>query len=91
MLEAVVLINVEPGQMRSVAERLIPAGFRVSISENASSFDHDTTLVVAGTAADQPAAERVQELLGVGTVSVAGVPSGLGDVTIVVGKDYQTE
>jgi hypothetical protein len=80
-----------PGVGQSVAARLIPAGFRVSISENASSFDHDSTLVVAGTTADQAAAERVQALLGVGTVSVAGVPSGLGDVTIVVGKDYQTE
>ncbi|MFB3738321.1 MAG: LCP family protein [Candidatus Velamenicoccus archaeovorus] len=80
-----------PGVGQAVAARLIPAGFRVSISENASSFDHDTTLVVAGTSADQGAAERVQALLGVGTVSVAGVPSGLGDVTIVVGKDYQTE
>lgn len=77
-----------PGVGQSVAERLIPGGFRVVVSENASSFDHETTLVVAGTKDDQAAAERAQKLLGVGTVSVAGVPSGLGDVTIVVGKDY---
>ncbi len=79
-----------PGVGQSVAVQLVPAGFRVTVSENASSFDHETTLVVAGTAADRSAADRVRELLGVGTVSVAGVPSGLGAVTIVVGTDYQT-
>ena len=79
-----------PGVGRSVAERLVPGGFRVTVSQNASSFDHDTTLVVAGSSADRTAADRVRELLGVGTVSVAGVPSSLGDVTIVVGRDYQT-
>ncbi len=79
-----------PGVGESVAARLIPAGFRVVVSQNASSFDHSTTLVVANTADLRPVAERVRRLLGVGSVSVAGVPSGLGDVTIVVGRDYQT-
>ncbi|HZP90741.1 MAG TPA: LCP family protein, partial [Actinomycetota bacterium] len=67
-----------PGVGESVASRLIPAGFRVVVSQNASSFDHAVTLVVANTANLRPVAERVRRLLGVGSVSVAGVPSGLG-------------
>ncbi|MEW6059644.1 MAG: LytR C-terminal domain-containing protein [Actinomycetota bacterium] len=79
-----------PGIGESVAARLIPAGFRIAISQNASRFDHKRTLVVANTASLQPVAQRIRHLLGVGTVSIAGVPSGLGDVTIVVGRDYLT-
>lgn len=78
-----------PGVGDSVAAKLIPGGYRVVVSGNASSFDHDTTLVVAGTDADRSAAEQAAKLLGVGEVSVSGLPSGLGDVTIVVGKDFR--
>lgn len=89
---AVIVLNGTgaPGVGESVAAHLIPAGFRVVVSQNASSFDHADTLVVANTADLRPVAERVRRLLGVGSVSVAGVPSGLGDVTIVVGRDYRT-
>jgi hypothetical protein len=79
-----------PGIGEAVAEQLIPGGFRVVVNGNASSFDHRETLVVAGTEEELGSAERVAELLGVGSVSVSGIPSGLGDVTIVVGKDFQT-
>lgn len=79
-----------PGVGEPVAERLVPAGFRIVVNGNASSFDHDVTLIVAGTAEEQASAERVRELLGVGEVSISGIRSGLGDVTIVVGKDFQT-
>ncbi len=82
--------NGVPGIGETVAERLIPAGFQVVVNSNAASFDHDRTLVVAGTQAALPAAERVVALLGVGEVSVSGVPTGLGDVTIIVGKDFST-
>jgi hypothetical protein len=77
-----------PGIGEAVAERLIPGGFRVVVNGNASSFDHDQTLIVAGTEEELGSAERAAELLGVGSVSVSGIPSGLGDVTIVVGKDF---
>jgi len=89
---AVIVLNGTgaPGVGASVAAHLIPAGFRVVVSQNASSFDHADTLVVANSADLRPVAERVRRLLGVGSVSVAGVPSGLGDVTIVVGRDYRT-
>ena len=77
-----------PGIGELVAERLIPGGFRVVVSENASSFDHETTLVVIPSEEHRPLGERVRDLLGVGEVQVAGPASGLADVTIVVGKDF---
>jgi hypothetical protein len=78
-----------PGVGRAVAERIVPAGFSVVVSENASSFDHEETLVVVGSAGDVPLGQRVRDLLGTGTVSVS-VSSGLAPVTIVVGKDFGT-
>lgn len=79
------------GLGQSVAERLVPEGFRVVVSQNAARFDHATTQIVVTDEGDLSAAERVRELLGVGTVVVSGVPSGLADVTIVLGRDYRTE
>jgi hypothetical protein len=77
-----------PGVGELVAERLIPEGYRVVVSENASNFDHRETLVVAGSEESRGAAERIRRLLGVGALSVSAVPSGLGEVTILVGEDY---
>ena len=77
-----------PGIGELVAERLVPGGFRIVVSENASSFDHDTTQIVVSSEEDRSLGERVRDLLGVGDVQVAGPASGLADVTIVVGKDF---
>lgn len=76
-----------PGIGELVAQLLVPDGFRVVISDNASSFDHDETLVVVGSADDVALGERVRDLLGVGSVNVS-VASGIAPVTIVVGKDF---
>jgi LytR cell envelope-related transcriptional attenuator len=78
-----------PGVGEAVADRVVPAGFSVVVSENASSFDHDQTLIVVGSSSDVALGQRVRDLLGVGTVSVS-VSSGLAPVTIVVGKDFDT-
>ena len=80
--------NGEPGVGESVAARIVPAGFRVVLSQNADRFDQETTAVIASGDEHVDAARRVQEALGVGEVQVTRVPSGLADVTIVVGKDY---
>ena len=79
--------NGVPGIGELVAEKILPGGFRVAISENASTFDHDETLVVVGSSNDVDLAERVRDLLGVGSVSVS-VGSGIAPVTVVVGKDF---
>ena len=79
--------NGVPGIGEQVAERLIPGGFRVAVSQNASEFDHPETLIVVGSPDDVGLAERVQDLLGVGSVSVS-VGSGIAPVTVVVGEDF---
>jgi hypothetical protein len=78
-----------PGIGEAVAARLIPGGFRVVVSENASSFDHDTTLIVVSSEEHRASGEAVRDLLGVGDVEVAGPSSGLADITVVVGKDLK--
>lgn len=77
----------EPGIGEAVAERIVGGGFSIVVSENASSFDHEDTLVVVGSSGDVALGERVRDLLGTGTVNVS-VSSGLAPVTIVVGKDF---
>jgi len=86
---AVIVLNGNgvPGIGQSVAEHLLPGGFRVVVSENASTFDHRETLVVVGSADDVALGQRVRDLLGVGSVSVS-VGSGIAPVTVVVGKDF---
>jgi hypothetical protein len=80
--------NGVPGIGEAVARRLLPAGFRIVLSQNAETFDHQTTEIAAVEADHQADAERAREALGVGTVSVSQVPSNLADITIVVGKDF---
>jgi hypothetical protein len=76
-----------PGIGEQVAERIVPGGFRVVVSENASSFDHEKTLVVVGSADDVDLGERVRDLLETGSVNVS-VSSGIAPVTVVVGRDF---
>jgi hypothetical protein len=79
--------NGVPGIGELVAERILPGGFRIAVSDNASSFDHDETLVVVGSPNDVGLGQRVRDLLGVGSVSVS-VGSGIAPVTVVVGRDF---
>ena len=78
--------NGVPGTVEAVAERIIPGGFRVAVSQIASDFDHAETSIVVGSPDDVALAERVRDLLGVGSVSVSADRVSL-PVTIVVGKD----
>lgn len=71
-----------------VARKLIPAGFRVVLSENAVTFNQQTTEVTAILDAHLAEARRARAALGVGRIGVTQVPSGIGDVLIVVGKDF---
>ncbi len=77
-----------PGVGRLVAERLIPAGFRIVLSENADAFGRAETVITAVGREHRAAAARVRELLGVGRVEVQRVPSGFSDLGIVVGEDF---
>jgi hypothetical protein len=71
-----------------VAARLIPHGFRVVLSENASSFDVRFTEIIDEGGVHPEEAELARTALGVGIIEVSQVPSGFTDLTIVVGKDF---
>ena len=77
-----------PGIGEAVGRLLIPAGFRIVLSQNAQSFDHEHTEVVADGADQEAAARAAREALGIGRVIVSQVPSGVGEITVVVGKDF---
>jgi hypothetical protein len=75
---------------RELAELLAPAGYRVVAEQDAVSFSVTQTEIVAADDSFAPAAERVQALLGVGMVYVDSQPTGVADITIKVGKDFQS-
>ncbi|HEX9235829.1 MAG TPA: LCP family protein [Actinomycetota bacterium] len=71
-----------------IAAKIAPAGFRVVAAQNASTFDVVATEIVAAKDSLLPAAEQVRSLIGLGTVYVGPQPTGIADITIVVGKDF---
>jgi hypothetical protein len=77
-----------PGLGQDVAAVLVPLGFRVVLSQNADLFGYERTRVVANSDGAVADARRVQKALGVGRVRVSQVPSGIGDITIIVGEDF---
>jgi hypothetical protein len=79
----------EPGLAADVARLLVPTGFRIVLSGNASSFDHRQTQVVASGDDHVADAQRARRALGVGVLAATQVPSGVADVTIVIGKDFK--
>lgn len=73
---------------RKVTETLIRRGFRVIITDNADSFEYETTLVVAQGRENRAEAERARAALGVGDLQLElRAPSGVVDVSIIVGLD----
>jgi len=84
--------NGRPEAGVSVAQRLIPAGFRIVDSGNARSFDFAKTkiIVYANDDASMAVAQQVRKLLGVGEIEVAARSQTSVDVTVVIGKDVRT-
>jgi LytR cell envelope-related transcriptional attenuator/LytR_cpsA_psr family len=88
-----VLVSVQngsgrPGVGEEVAERIIPDGFRVVLSQNAQEFDVERTDVLALGPDHEDDARAARQALGVGRVRVEPVPSNLVDIQIVVGRDF---
>jgi hypothetical protein len=77
-----------PGLGQDVAALLLPQGFRVVVSQNADPFGLRRTRVIANGEHALADAQRIAEALGVGRVGVSQVPSGIGDITIIVGEDF---
>lgn len=80
----------EPGIGQQVAERLVPAGFRVVLTGNAATFDRERTRILVYT--DSPRQRRiareVRDLLGVGVIQRSPVSQSVVDLTVVVGEDF---
>jgi hypothetical protein len=81
--------NGIPGVGERVAQILVPAGFRLVSSQNATSFEERTTLIVAADERFLDEAELARTLLGVGTVLLDPQPSSVADVTVVAGRDFR--
>ena len=84
----VVVINGSgrPGVADSLAVRLAPLGYEIVAAENDSKKDEWTQIVASGERF-LAAADRVRSVMASGTVYLGTQPTGLADVTIVVGKD----
>lgn len=80
--------NGRIGATAPVTEVLVRAGFRVVRTDNADTFDYRQTLVVAQGDHAELAAREVIELLGRGLLFLeVQAPSGVVDVSIIVGHD----
>jgi LytR cell envelope-related transcriptional attenuator len=80
--------NGRPAIGSEISTLLAPHGYRVVSSQNLEPFDTDETKVVAATAKFLGAAAEVRGLMSAGKVYVGPQPTGIADITIVVGKDY---
>jgi len=76
------------GVGEAVGRLIIGRGFRVTLSQNAVTFDKDVTQIVALGEEHLADARRVRAAMGVGRIAVSQVASGIGDVQIIVGKDF---
>jgi hypothetical protein len=80
--------NGTPGIGEAVTRALVPAGFRLVSSQNAPAFDVKTTTIVASTEEFLDEARLARELLGVGDVFLGDQPTGVADVSVVIGRDF---
>jgi hypothetical protein len=72
-----------------IAAKLAQEGFRVVLTDNADRDDYEVTRIVGHTTANQVAALAVHTILGFGEVRLeVRQPSGIVDVTVIVGDDY---
>jgi hypothetical protein len=82
--------NGTPGMGAQIGAILALSGFRVVASQNASSFGIQETKIVAANGSFVRWANAAHRLLGVGRVVVDERPTGIADITIIVGKDFNT-
>ncbi len=76
---------------RSVVDALVLRGFHVVKTDNAENFEFAETVVIAQGRDNRDAAARAAAELGVATVQLEVVaPSGVVDVSIIVGQDIAT-
>lgn len=80
--------NGRIGTTAPVAATLVRAGFYLIKTDNADGFDYDDTLIIAQGEDAEEAAREVLDLLGRGLLLLeARAPSGVVDLSIIVGHD----
>lgn len=80
--------NGAPGIGERVARLLVPSGFRLVSSLNAPTFDEPKTMIVAASEEFLDEARLAGRLLGVGQVVIGEQPTGVADITVLVGADF---
>ncbi len=75
------------GVAQAVADKVVPAGGKVTLTENFPGFGVPTTQVVYYSDQWQSAAQRLLSAMGCGSLRKAGKEVGIADVTILVGSD----
>jgi LCP family protein required for cell wall assembly len=82
--------NGLPESGRQAAALLVPAGLKIEVTGNASSFRFPSTriIVYADDAESLAVAGRIQKLLHVGRVEVGTRGQTVVDVTVVLGRDF---
>ncbi|MDI6716681.1 MAG: LytR C-terminal domain-containing protein [Actinomycetota bacterium] len=79
-----------PGAGRMVADRLKPNGFVVVDTRNASSFNYQTTRIIAYKEEYLDRARAAQQILGVGDVVYHSVSQqDVAEIAIIVGRDFR--
>ena len=80
--------NGEPEIGLAVADLLVPAGFRIADTGNASSFGFTVTRIVVYREEDVDIAQKIRSLLKLGRIEIARTRQTIVDVTVVVGRDF---
>ena len=80
--------NGEPEIGLAVADILVPAGFRIADTGNASSFGFAATRIVVYREEDIDIAQQIRALLKLGQIEIGRTRQTIVDVTIVVGRDF---
>ena len=75
------------GAASRVADRLKEAGFEVTRTDNATTFDYDKCCVIKHNGSAQ-GAERIAALLDCDDIREESASGGKVDVTVIVGRDY---
>lgn len=84
--------NGRIGTTRPVAAALIEHGFRVVRTDNADKSTYEETRIIAQGRSNQQAALQARDVLGRGEVLVeVRQPSGVVDLTIIVGQDIPAQ
>lgn len=80
--------NGRIGVSQKVAALLVPMGYNVVITGNADHFRYEDTQVVFYAEDVEGAARDVVGVLGTGRLILNRLPSGVADITVIVGKDF---